>query len=74
MQSLISIPKKSLAFSAALALGFLLMPVTVTSEGVEASIVCGAEGAGPDGNCTFSLQAICKFDGEYMNNFRRVIN
>lgn len=72
MPRFMTIQKTSIAFSLALAVGFLLVPVTVTPNGVEASVACGAEGAGPDGNCTFSYMAFCLFEGEYVNNQRRV--
>lgn len=74
MLRFIAIPKTGIAFSVALAVGFLLVPVTITPTGVEASVACGAEGEGPDGNCTFSYLSICKLEGEYMNNQRRVNN
>ena len=50
----------------ALALGLLLVPLSVQPNGIQPTVACSAEG--PDGNCTFTLHSICKFDGEWLQN------
>ena len=54
----------------AVALGLLLIPLTLTPSGVEENLACGSEG--PDGNCVRFSGSICVVDGEYVQNRRMV--
>ena len=59
-----------LARGIAVALGLLLIPLTLTPAGVEENLACGSEV--PDGNCVRFFSALCWVDGEYVQNRRMV--
>lgn len=55
----------------ALCLGLLLIPMTLTSGGVQENLACGNEG--PDGKCAKFTGALCLSDGELVANSRAVV-
>jgi len=56
--------------ASALALGLLLLPITLTPQGLDENLVCGSEG--PDEGCVMVPGYICKAEGEWVQNFRSV--
>ena len=59
-----------LARGIAVALGLLLIPLTLTPTGVEENFACGSQGS--DSNCVRFSGAMCWIDGEYVQNWRMV--
>ncbi|MDH3296972.1 MAG: hypothetical protein OEM96_01665 [Gemmatimonadota bacterium] len=56
--------------AAALALGLLLLPITLTPQGLDRNLACGSEG--PDEGCMWSPGTLCKAEGEWVQHFRSV--
>ena len=56
--------------AAALALGLLLLPITLTPQGLDQNLACGSEG--PDEGCEVAPGYICKAEGEWVQHFRPV--
>lgn len=59
-----------LARGIAVSLGLLLIPLTLTPTGVGENLACGSEI--PGGNCVRFSGALCRVDGEYVQNWRMV--
>ena len=52
----------------AVALGLLLVPMTLTQSGVEENLACGAEGSG--GKCILYVGTICEDDDGLLQDRR----
>jgi hypothetical protein len=59
-----------LARVGALALGLLLVPISLTPQGLDENLACGTEG--PDGDCVIAPGLVCLLDGEFVQHRRAV--